>query len=73
MLSFVKTMQITLNQALFGVVLPPDASIFFGGMVEIVSFDPVDITDQLTDVFDLTSDHVPFSINFEAMGYETSS
>ena len=65
-------MQITLAQALFRISLSPDATIFFNKFIEIVSFDPIDISEQIMALFGLNPDTVAFSVNFKAFGFETS-
>ena len=41
-------------------------------VVEIVSFDPIDLSKPINQVCDLDENVEPFSANFLAMGYETS-
>ena len=72
MLSFIKQMQITLTQALFRIPLSADATIFFSKFIAIVSFDPIDISEQIMALFGLDPDTVAFSLNFEAFGFETT-
>ena len=52
--------------------MPADAGDFFNHLLQVVTFNLVDIGDNISKAFDLNKDEKPFSINFEAMGIESS-
>ena len=54
-------------------VVPANAQIFFGYILTVISFDPVDIEEPVGEYFDLKqSDGVELAINFVELGYESS-
>ena len=66
-----KNLQLVLYEALLKTVMPADAGEFVKYLLQVVSYDPIDISDNISETCDLNEDAEPFSINFEAMGLES--
>ena len=49
----------------------PHTEIFVTQLMEITSFDLVDVSDYVTEVFDLTESE-PINVHLESCGYESS-
>ena len=69
----IETLQIILHICLTDVRVPANAQIVFNEIFKIVSYDPIDIQDQVEDFFNLDGElQVEMEGNFEQLGYESS-
>jgi len=62
-------MQLLVHMMLINIMLPANASIFFGSLLQIAGFDFVPTDDMFVYLFDI--EETPISTNFEYLGYET--
>lgn len=53
MVSLVKQLQIVMHMLLMNTIIAANATIMFGHLVGVLTFDPVDVTDQLRSIFSL--------------------
>ena len=74
MLSSIKNLQVIVHLTLIHVVIPANAQIFFSMIFEIIAFDPVNISEQVIEFFELDGDAVPHDIshNFHSLGYQSA-
>ena len=59
MLSSIKNLQVIVHLTLVNVIIPANAMIFFSMIFQIIAFDPVNIQDQVADLFEIDSDTEP--------------
>jgi len=62
-------MQLLVHMMLINIMLPANASIFFGSLLKIAGFDLVPTDAMFVYLFDI--EETPISTNFDYLGYET--
>jgi len=53
MVSLVKHLQIIVHMLMFKTIVPANASIFFSSLIDILTFDPIDLSEQVAYVYSL--------------------
>ena len=70
MIALVKQLQVIVHLVLLKVILPSNTEIMFAYLIGILTFDPIDISDQVTEVFGL-DDKVVSAPRFDALDYSS--
>ena len=73
MLASIKNVQVVVHLTLLNVIVPANAQIFFGAVAEVVTFDPVDVSEYIEAAKSLDPEFTDFEVDpsFEQMGYES--